>query len=247
MDTSQGLALLPKWSSQYSFDADGRTSTISGTRPLGTSFNESYTYNNGTEKLNRLTQAVIDSSTFNYQYHPASNITSMDSPAGHNNFTYDADNRISAVNGDSTAVSYNDNGNLLKLTLNGTTRYYTYDSSNRLTAVGTTSGGSDIVSYTYDSDGNRLTKTVGTSTTTYHYFQGQLMYETVGTTITALYLRSSDGRLLGVRLYQNGVNNYYYYHYDGQGNVSAVTNSSGAVYRQYVYDPYGNIVRGVCP
>ena len=35
---------------------------------------------------------------------------------------------------------------------------------------------------------------------------------------------------------------HYYYHYDTQGNVSTVTDSNGAVYRQYVYDPYGNII-----
>lgn len=48
--------------------------------------------------------------------------------------------------------------------------------------------------------------------------------------------------MLGVRLFQGGTNNYYYYHYDAQGNVSAVTNSSGTVYRQYVYYPYGNVI-----
>lgn len=192
VDTSHGLSLLPNWSSNYSFDSDGRISGISGTRPLGTSFSESYTYNNGTEKLNRLTQAVIDGAQYNYQYDPAGNITSMVVPStggtATNAFTYDADNKISAVNGDSTAVSYDDNGNLLKLTLNGTTRYYSYDSANRLTAVGTSSGGSQIASYTYDSDGNRLTKTVGTTTTTYHYFQGQLMYETDGQIVLPLFI-----------------------------------------------------------
>lgn len=89
--------------------------------------------------------------------------------------------------------------------------------------------------FTYDGNGNTVAD--GT-TTTYHYFQGQLMYETQGTTVKVVYLRSSDGSLLGVKY--NG--SYYYYHYDGQGNVEAVTDSSGNVYRQYVYDPYGNII-----
>lgn len=32
------------------------------------------------------------------------------------------------------------------------------------------------------------------------------------------------------------------YHYNAQGYVTAVTDSNGNVYRQYVYDPYGNII-----
>ena len=46
VDTSSGGAtLVPKWSSQYSFDdKDGRIIAVAGTRPSGTLFSESYTY-----------------------------------------------------------------------------------------------------------------------------------------------------------------------------------------------------------
>ena len=234
-----GTTLIPQWSSQYTFDTDGRISTVNGTRPSGANLSESYTYNSGTEKLNRLTKAVIDGTTFNYQYDPAGNITSMSLPYfGTKTFTYDADNRIT-----NSGFGYDNNGNLTSVAMYGTNYKYSYDSANRLTTV-KDAGNNLIVSYTYDGDGNRLTKTVADGTkTNYHYFQGQLMYETAGTTpenttVKAVYLRSADGTLLGVKL--NG--SYYYYHYDGQGNVVAVTDSNGAVYRQYVYDPYGNIM-----
>ncbi|MDQ7095870.1 DNRLRE domain-containing protein [Desulfosporosinus sp. PR] len=243
VDTSKGGTILnPLWSSQYSFDADGRISTVTGTRPSGTSFSENYTYNSGTESLNRLTQAVIKESGStlfqgSYQYDPAGNLTSMSLPGlGTKTFTYDADNRIT-----NSGFSYDANGNLTGVAMYGTNYQYGYDAENRLTTV-KDAGGQVIASYTYDADGNRLSKTANGKTTLYHYFQGQLMYETVDSTITALYLRSSDGKLLGVRLNQNGVNNYYYYHYDAQGDVTAVTDANGAVYRQYVYDPYGNII-----
>jgi RHS repeat-associated protein len=34
-------------------------------------------------------------------------------------------------------------------------------------------------------------------------------------------------------------NNFYYYHYDGLGNVRAITDASGAVVETYTYDVYG--------
>lgn len=48
--------------------------------------------------------------------------------------------------------------------------------------------------------------------------------------------------ILSLNYIIGGTNTWYYYHYNAQGDVVAVTDSSGAVYRQYVYDPYGNII-----
>ncbi len=91
------------WSSQYTYDSDGRLTSVIGTDPGANNYSANYTYNNTTEKLNRLTQASITdgsySGTFNYSYDPAGNLLSMDvanatSTPTHQTFTYDADNRI---------------------------------------------------------------------------------------------------------------------------------------------------------
>lgn len=245
----------PKWSSKYSYDKDGRLKGILGSgagNPTAT-----YVYNDTSvgEKLNRLTKATINDGSgdkaFNYRYDPAGNLLAMTTPEGELTFSYDNpngtknDNRIYSLNGDSSAISYDTNGNLTKLTLNGTTYLYGYDAMNRLITV---NDGDTTYSYTYDGDGNRLTKTVNGVTTTYHYFQGELQYETVSSdpagVIRARYTRTPGGLLLGVKLYNPGNGTYadYYYHYNAHGDVIAVTDQSQNVFRQYVYDPYGNII-----
>lgn len=253
--SGQISTLTSKWSNQYSYSSDGLLTSVTQSGQISSSAN--YTYNNGTEKLNRLTQANITVGstpyTFNYSYDPAGNLLSMAVPNGTttttNTFQYDGANRITAINSDSTAVSYDSNGNLTKLTVNGKTYQYVFDNSNRLTTVkdGT---GAVIASYTYDQDGKRLTKTVGTTITTYHYFQGELMYETLNTdpsnVIHALYVRSPKGSLQAVALnYTVGgtnTSNLYYYHYNVHGDVIGVTDYNGNLFRQYFYDPYGNVI-----
>ncbi|MBC2724335.1 RHS repeat protein [Desulfosporosinus sp.] len=155
------------WSSKYVYDDDGRLKTITGNGPGSPSAD--YVYNDvaGTENLNRLTKATINDGsgdkTFNYSYDPAGNIQSMNVPSGQTNtFVYDRNNKISAINGSAGNVSYDANGNLTKLTVNGKTQQYVYDAANRLTTVKEGAGaGTVIARYTYDGDGQRLTKTVG--------------------------------------------------------------------------------------
>jgi len=62
--------------------------------------------------------------------------------------------------------------------------------------------------------------------------------------VRARYIRTPEGKILGVRLYKPALQqyNYFYYHYNALGDVVAVTDTNGNVYRQYAYDPYGNII-----
>ncbi|EGW39337.1 RHS repeat protein [Desulfosporosinus sp. OT] len=230
---STGTKLL---SSQYSYDDDGRLITVTGNGPGSPAADYFYNDINGTEKLNRLTQATITDGgtpyTFNYSYDPAGNIQSMNVPSGQTNtFAYDGDNKISTINGSASNVSYDANGNFTKLTVNGKTQQYVYDAANRLTAL-KDGAGAVIASYTYDGDGQRLTKTANGETIAYHYFSGQLVYETSSEysgKVTARYTRSPEGKLLSVNIYGAAGNNDYYYHYNAQGDVVAVTDSTGAV------------------
>ncbi len=84
-------------------------------------------------------------------------------------YAYDNANRVvqevivDAVNGNHTANYFYDSvGNRVRLNANGTNLNYLYDDNDRLTQVGSTL-------FTYDNNGNTLTETVGTDTTSYSY------------------------------------------------------------------------------
>ena len=251
-------------SNNYTYDKDGRITNITGSLN-GSSTSADYTYNNGTEKLNRLTNAVINDGTkqytFNYSYDTTGNISTMDTANGtntpdHSTFTYDADNRIT-----NSGFEYDKDGNLTKAVIKGVQYQYEYDAEDRLITVKDSSG-NKIASYTYDVEGDRSTKTTynnnnPVNTTTYHYYNGELLYETLDTdpanVIHALYIRTPAGAIEAISLnyvIDSSSNTFYYYHYNAHGDVIAVTktdssdptNITGKIYRQYTYDPYGNII-----
>jgi YD repeat-containing protein len=63
-----------------------------------------------------------------------------------------------------------------------------------------------------------------------------------GNTVTALYTGGGIGGLLDRAIRSSGNPDVYgYYHYDGLGNVVALTNSSQQVAAGYQYDSYGNL------
>ncbi|MCG1024487.1 MULTISPECIES: hypothetical protein [Dehalobacter] len=94
-----------------------------------------------------------------------------------------------------------------------------------------------IATYTYDSQGQRLTKTTGGSTITYHYGNGSVLYETksgdADNILHALYINSPGGEPLAVSMNYNitnpGSNAWYYYHYNVHGDVVAVTSADGSI------------------
>ena len=95
--------------------------------------------------------------------------------------------------------------------------------------------GSTGVSYTYNSDGTRLTKTINGVQTSYTWDGAQLVSQTTtgGDTLYFLYHGSSR-----VGLEYKG--NTYYYIYNLQGDVVGLVNSSGTSVVSYTYDAWGN-------
>jgi YD repeat-containing protein len=133
------------------------------------------------------------------------------------------------------SYSYDPNGNLTS----GGGRTLEWWSDNQPLSV--TSGGVSE-SYTYDADGQRVTKVRAGVTTV--YLEGGLWEETAGGTAKLTYL--VGGQAVAVRS-TAGFNLVTYLHTDHLGSVSVATDTSGALVSRAYYDPWGKIRRGSVP
>jgi RHS repeat-associated protein len=135
-------------------------------------------------------------------------------------------------------------------------REYVWDAENRLIAVRRVSDDATLVSYTYDSQSRRISRSVSvspTSTTLFLYDSfnciAEYSFQNSTSAIQNSYLWGLDlsgtqqgaggiGGLLAVR--QGSV--VHYPTFDGNGNVSEYIGSAGQVAAHFEYDPFGNTV-----
>ena len=92
------------------------------------------------------------------------------------------------------------------------------------------------VSYSYNSDGLRVSKTVNGVKTEYVWDGSSLIGQKTGNNVL-VYLYAADG-LAGFQY--NGVN--YYYLKNGQGDVVAILDASGNIVAKYAYDAWGKLL-----
>ena len=95
----------------------------------------------------------------------------------------------------------------------------------------------DSISYTYDPDGIRTSKTVNGTTTKYHVMNGTLLGQTKGSD-TIVFLYDEKGNKYGFDY--NGTK--YYYIFNVQGDVIGILNQSGSQIVSYQYDPWGKVL-----
>lgn len=103
--------------------------------------------------------------------------------------------------------------------------------------------GTDSLSYEYDSNSVRISKTVNGVKHTYAYLNGMLMYETRG---EAKYYYSYDanGILYNVKytLTDDSEMKSYFYTHNSRGDIVGIYSGSGVLTAQYEYDVWGNIL-----
>ena len=222
----------------------------------------------GYDKLNRLVKETIakdgNELTNEYSYDKASSRISKETKVkgemsaiadtsseevqvteGRTTYTYNALNQLVAERspGGSITYTYDANGNLVKQSGSKNVDY-SYDKENHLLRATIQQGNSvTIESYTYDYAGNRLSKTVNESSTTYYVNDTSGSLTQVVAEIdkdgkeTASYIRGDE--LLSME--RDG--RIWYYIYDGHGNTRLLTNAAGTVTDCYAYDACGNLLR----
>jgi RHS repeat-associated protein len=126
---------------------------------------------------------------------------------------------------DGVSYTWDDNGNLLS---DGQSTY-TYDSANRLTAV---SNQSSAVSFAYNGQGDRISQTVGITTTNY-------ILDLAGG-LTQVLDDGTNTYLYGMgRIGEQQPGGWQYHLGDALGSVRQLTNAAGDVLLAKGYQPYG--------
>jgi len=99
-----------------------------------------------------------------------------------------------------------------------------------------------IAAYAYDHINRRVSTTVGTQTTYFHYdgASSNVIAETgQGGETLASYVYDAAGRLHSMT--RDGQT--YYYHLNVHGDVVALTDGDGTIVNEYTYGPYGDSIR----
>ncbi|MEK7837750.1 MAG: hypothetical protein AAB328_07185, partial [candidate division NC10 bacterium] len=209
---SQGLQNL-----SYTYDNTGNINGI--TDYLDSTRSQTFTYDN----IDRLTQAQSTAyGTLSYSYNPIGNMT-YNSQVG--NYAYPTNGiRPHAVTqaGTNTYI-YDANGNMTS----GAGRTITYNYDNMPTSI--TKNGATVNS-AYDYSGQRVKKTVSSTTTVYI---GKL-YICTGSTCSKYIF--ANGNRIAVKASSGS---RYYYHTDHLGSSSIITDSAGTKVEEIYYYPYG--------
>ena len=214
----------------YEYDANGNITSITQGWSQAT-----YTYDD-MNQLVRVNDGFANLTT-TYTYDLSGNILerneydfttgTLGTPTDTVAYTYNTTWRDQLASYDGQAITYDAVGNPLLY------RGYTLTWQGK--RLSTLSGNGTDVSYTYNEQGIRTSKTVSGTVTNYSYNGSLLMAQVTGSganQIKQLYSYDASGNLVSVNY--NGTE--YYYMRNGQNDIVGLMDSSGAVVVSYSYD-----------
>jgi RHS repeat-associated protein len=240
------------------FDHDAAEQLTAITRPNGTSASYGYNANGvltditelGTHtSLTRSNEGLLNGSSAydsagrltsgGYQYDNADNLTQTNLATGSAmTQTFDDANQLTSTiqDGSTTGTyAYDPLGERTGLTPStGTASTYSYNQAGELTAYSGpdhSGTGTASVSYTYNGDGQRMSKTVGGTTSNEAWAGGSMIKD--GSTY---YIEGPSD----TPIEQISGTTPTYYSTDQLGSTTALTDSSGSTTATYSYDAYGN-------
>lgn len=165
-DANSRLIVLRNPANEFTFFTYDQGGRLTEQRNHNGSYT-SYSYN-ATDHITELTNYRSDGTIINsysYEYDGNGMRTSMTDQTGTATYTYDGDNRLTAIvyQDDSTeAFTLDPAGNRTERQLGSGTTTYSYDAANRLNNAGTTT-------YEFDGNGNLTRKTESGAVTQYYY------------------------------------------------------------------------------
>lgn len=220
---------------RYVYDENGNRSKIEKVYKDKHS-HVNYTY----DKLNRVIRADYSDGFFEaFSYDGAGNRQSKTTPRGVVLYEYDEENRLKKA-GDTT-YTYDAAGNLIEKSSPKYKTTYTYDFQNQLIAY---SDRFNQVTFEYDGDGHRISKTVNGSRTDYINDLVASTNQVLCKQIKNLGQKNKKTVLYvygGSRISQSAEGKTQFYLYDGmEKNVSALINTSGRVLNRYEYTAFGS-------
>jgi RHS repeat-associated protein len=218
----------------YTYDAAGR---LIG-KNMGNGTHTTYTYDLAGNLLHLVNYAPDNSvsSRFDYTYDGLGHRTSMTTLDGVWTYHYDPAGQLthavftsqdtSAVPNQDLQYVYDLAGNRVETIINGVTTQYVTNNVNQYTQVGS-------ATYSYDADGNLITKTDASGTTAYTYDESNRLTGVSSPTGTSSYRYDPAGNL-AVAI-QNGQTTQFVFDPTGQGNIVGAYDGSDALIAHYTY------------
>ena len=207
---------------EYTYDVQGNIATYTAPGKATVT----YTY----DAQGQLLRAA-GSTTYTYTYDNVGNILTASDGTTTHTYTYgDAVWHDLLTAYDGNAITYDAIGN----PLSDGTWTYTWQNGRQLATM---SDGTTAISFAYDADGLRTSKTVNGVKHSYLYASGKLLRETYGSNTLDFFY---DANGMPYALKHNGA--VYYYITNLQGDVMQLVNANGNIVASYDYDPYGKVI-----